>query len=98
MSDRDERNVYAFKEVGNSKYGLNQWNDEYWERLTFFLDETSKRGIIVQLILWDQYDISSSGLWQVHPWNPDNNINMESGTWEKSRISTHPLIKMLRMN
>ena len=83
MSDRDEGNVYAFKKVSDDKYDLEQWNETYWERLTFFLDETSKRGIIVQLTLWDQFDIGSRQ-WEVHPWNPDNNINMESGTW-KSR-------------
>ena len=82
MSDRDEGNCYAFKKGTDNKYNLNQWNDKFWNRLTFFLDETSKRGIIVQLTLWDQYDILSSRRWKVHPWNPDNNINMESGTWK----------------
>jgi hypothetical protein len=83
MSDRDEGNVYAFKKISDDRYDLEQWNEDYWERLTFFLDETSERGIIVQLTLWDQFDIGSRQ-WTVHPWNPDNNINMESGTW-KSR-------------
>ena len=82
MSDRDKGNCFAFKKISDDKYDLNQWNDEFWNRLTFFLDETSKRGIIVQLTLWDQYDILSSNRWKVHPWNPDNNINMDSGTWK----------------
>ena len=64
MSDRDEGDCYAFKMSSNNKYDLNQWNEEYWRRLTFFLDETSKRGIIVQLTLWDQFDIRSSGRWK----------------------------------
>lgn len=82
MSDRDEGNYYAFEKIKNEKYDLNQWNVEYWNSLTFFLEQTSSRGIIVQLTLWDQFDISSAGRWKVHPWNPDNNINMESGTWK----------------
>lgn len=85
MSDRDSGSVYAFEMDKDNKYDLDKWNDEYWRRLTFFLDETSKRGIIVQLTLWDKFDISSSKRWKIHPWNPDNNINMESGTWNGVR-------------
>jgi len=84
MSDRDEGNVYAFKMVDENKYDLNKWNKEYWRRLSYFLDETTKRGIIVQLTLWDKFDLSSSS-WKVHPWNPDNNINMEPGSWNNMR-------------
>lgn len=79
MSDRDEGNFYAFKQVADGSYDLEQWNKEYWERLRFFLEETSKRDIIVQLTLWDQFDIGSRQ-WEQHPWNPDNNVNMESGS------------------
>jgi hypothetical protein len=74
MSDRDDGNVYAFQRVEGGRYDLSQWNDEYWNRLRFFLDETRARGILVQLTLWDQHD-HSGGLWRSHPWNPDNNIN-----------------------
>lgn len=81
MSDRDENNVFAFKKNGDEKYDLNQWNEEYWDRLTFFLDETSKREIIVQLTLWDHFDIGGSR-WNHHPWNPENNVNMAPGTWK----------------
>lgn len=81
MSDRDEGNVYAFKQVDDGLYDLEQWNEEYWNRLTFFLEETSKRDMIVQLTLWDQFDIRPRQ-WVSHPWNPDNNVTMESGTWE----------------
>ena len=81
MSDRDKGNVYAFKKVGNDGYDLNQWNEEYWNRLTFFLDETNKRDIIVQLTLWDHFDIGGGRRWDMHPWNPERNINMQPGTW-----------------
>ncbi len=82
MSDRDEGNVYAFKAIGDRQYDLTQWNDEYWDRLTFFLEETSKRGIIVQLTLWDHFDIGGGSRWNNHPWNPERNVNMEPGTWK----------------
>lgn len=83
MSDRDEGNVYPFKKVKKGQYDLDQVNDEYWTRLSTFLTETSNRNIIVQLTLWDKFDISGDN-WNKHPWNPERNVNMSSGTW-KSR-------------
>ncbi len=80
LSDRDDGNVYAFDEIEDGVYDLGRWNDAYWDRLTFFLDATENRGIIVQLTLWDQFDLSGSA-WENHPWNPQNNVNMESGSW-----------------
>ena len=70
MSDRDEGDVYAFEEVREGVYDLDEWNSEYWNRLRFFLEETSKRDIIVQLTLWDHFD-----LYDRHPWA--SNINIE---------------------
>ncbi|MAL18709.1 MAG: hypothetical protein CL670_00385 [Balneola sp.] len=81
MSDRDENNVFAFAQNEDGLYDLTQWNEEYWNRLEFFLNETEERGIIVQLTLWDQFDISGHR-WNTHPWNPENNSNMEAGSWE----------------
>ncbi|MBN1674055.1 MAG: hypothetical protein JXR37_23595 [Kiritimatiellae bacterium] len=90
MSDRDRvglahglnvDNVFAFKLAEDGKYDLDQWNDEYWERLEFFLIETVKRDIIVQLTLWDIHDLrgeiqkGATGGWDAHPWNPKNNVN-----------------------
>ncbi len=77
MSDRDEGNVFAFKEIEPKLYDLNQWNDEYWERLHFFLEETKTRDIIVQLTVWDQWDLTIQKLWDVHPWNSKCNVNYE---------------------
>jgi hypothetical protein len=74
MSDRDEGNVYAFRRTEQGRYDLRQSNDEYWNRLRFFLEETRARDIIVQLTLWDQHD-HSGGRWRSHPWNPANNLN-----------------------
>ncbi|UOQ84677.1 hypothetical protein [Gracilibacillus salinarum] len=74
MSDRDSGNVYPFKEIKADTYDLDQWNDAYWERLSFFLEETKKREIIPQITLWDQHDLK---LWNTLPWNPKNNINYE---------------------
>jgi hypothetical protein len=71
MSDRDRGNVHAFKQTEDGLYDLNQWNQEYWDRLTFFLEETRKRGIMVQLTLWDQFDHGRRN----DPWHAGNNTN-----------------------
>ncbi|MCW9705267.1 DUF6298 domain-containing protein [Fodinibius salsisoli] len=81
MSDRDDGDAYAFKKLESGKYDLDQWNEEYWDRLEFFLQETSRREIIVQLTLWDHFDMSG-GNWEKHPWNPANNITFEAGVLE----------------
>ena len=70
MSDRDEEDVYAFEEIEEGRYDLDQWNDAYWDRLAFFLQETSERDIIVQLTLWDHFDFHEG-----HPWHPSSNVN-----------------------
>jgi len=83
MSDRNEGDTYAAKRLANGKYDITQWNDEYWDKLKFFLDETQKRDIIAQLTLWDWFDLSGDeayGRFKLHPLNPENNINWESGT------------------
>ncbi len=72
MSDRNEGDVYAFRQTDGGAYDLDQWNAEYWNRLGFFLEETSKRGIIVQLTLWDQFDFHPD-----HPWLNNRNIKAD---------------------
>jgi hypothetical protein len=76
MSDRQDRKfeLYPFKILENGKYDLNQWNDEYWQRFEFFLNETKKRDIIVQIEVWDRFDYTREN-WPPHPYNPKNNIN-----------------------
>lgn len=78
MSDRDADNIFAHIKNQQGKFDLNVWNNEYWKRLDDFLFETSKRGIIVQLTLWDHFDLGSSRF-PIHPLNPKNNLNWEVG-------------------
>ncbi|MDZ7725922.1 MAG: hypothetical protein U5R06_24645 [candidate division KSB1 bacterium] len=87
MSDRSEGNIFAVKQLDNGRYDLEQWNEAYWDQLTFFLDETAKRGIIVHLTLSDWFDLSGDdvyGRFAVHPLNPENNINWEAGAIENA--------------
>ena len=90
MSDRLNKGfeIRAFKRLESGKYDLSQWNDEYWQRFKFFLDETSKRDIIVQIEVWDRFDHSTNP-WLTDPYNPLNNINY---TKEESGLDTlYPL-------
>jgi hypothetical protein len=83
MSDRNEGDIFAAKPLDDGRYDLDRWNDAYWERLRLFLDEAHKREIIVQLTLWDWFDLSGAGVYgrfAVHPLNPENNINWQPGT------------------
>ena len=80
MSDRDEGNVYAFARMGD-QYDLDVWNEEYWRRFESFLRLAAERDVIVQIELWDMWDLVRDR-WSRHPFNPRNNINytaVESG-------------------
>ncbi len=79
MSDRQDRGfeLYPFTKLQNGMYNLEQWNDAYWQRFEFFLDETAKRDIIVQIEVWDRFDYSTNN-WPPHPYNPRNNENYSS--------------------
>ena len=92
MSDRKDRGfeLYPFLKLDNGKYDLQQWNDDYWNRFEFFLSETEKRDIIVQIEVWDRFDYSRNN-WDPHPYNPENNVNYsekESGL--ATKYPKHP--------
>jgi hypothetical protein len=74
MSSRDEGNVHPFQRLDNGTYDLDQWNEEFWRRLNVFLAETARRGIIVQLTLWDQFDRERPD----DPWMARHNLNYEA--------------------
>ncbi|MEQ9379566.1 MAG: hypothetical protein RJP95_01795, partial [Pirellulales bacterium] len=80
MSDRQDKGfvVYPFQQRDDGKYDLKAWNDDYWQRFERLLRETSQREVIVQLEIWDRFDYTDNGganRWQLHPYNPGNNVN-----------------------
>ena len=87
MSDRPDKGfeVYPFKKLSNGKYDLNQWNEEYWSRFENMLRWTAERDIIVQIEVWDRFDYSRDN-WEVHPYNPKNNVNY---SYEESGFAEH---------
>ncbi len=76
MSDRCDRGfeVYPFYKMEDGKYDLSKWNNAYWDRFEFFLKETEKRDVIVQIEVWDRFDYWDK-YWLPHPYNPGNNVN-----------------------
>lgn len=92
MSDRRDRGfeLYPFVLLDDGKYDLNQWNENYWHRFEFFLKETRKRDIIVQIEVWDRFDYSRNN-WPPHPYIPSNNINYsESESGLAPEYPDHP--------
>ena len=96
MSDRKDKGfeIYPFRQLPNGIYDLEEWNPEYWARFERMLHETAEREIIVQIEIWDRFDyVDNRGAnrWQIHPFNPKNNVNYtyaQSGFAE--RYPDHP--------
>ncbi len=85
MSHRNTGNVFAYTQT-DGKFDLDQFNEEYWQRFENFLTMTRDRDIIVQIEVFDPWDIfedhEAQGGWSENPFNPVNNVNytdVESG-------------------
>ena len=87
-----------FCALSGSKYDLSEMTGPFWSRLEMFVSEAGKRDIIVQIELWDRFDIIDGGWksWPVSPFNPKNNINYttaESGLEESyASYIDHPFL------
>ncbi|MFC1632359.1 LamG-like jellyroll fold domain-containing protein [Candidatus Omnitrophota bacterium] len=99
MSDREEGNVYPYRQLPSGLYDLDQWEDEYWERFDTMLRLTNERNIIVQIEVWDRWDFADGhwlGIesWGPHPYRPANNVNYteeETGLAESyPNMNLHP--------
>ena len=85
MSPRDEGNVQPHAQRSDGRYDLDAWSDEYWQRFEHFLDATAARGIIVQIELWDRFDLANEP-WRKSSWNPANNV-----TWTTADTRLEPV-------
>ncbi len=94
MSSRDPGDVWAFYYNDTvALYDLDRWNDAYWDRFGFFLEETFRRDIIVQIELWATFDFYREN-WGVNPFNPKNNLNYSPDRVKlPTTISTHPIYR-----
>jgi hypothetical protein len=58
---------------GGNKFDLNQWDRPYFQRLTEFVAEAGKRGVVVELVLFCPF--YEDAMWQLSPMNACNNVN-----------------------
>jgi hypothetical protein len=57
----------------NGKFDLTRWNEAYFTRLKDFLTQASRRGVVVELVLFCPFYRDS--MWEVNPMNAANNVN-----------------------
>lgn len=58
--------------LGGNKFDLSRWNPDYLLRLTDFVREADRNGVIVEVCLFSSY--YNAG-WPYHPFNRVNNVN-----------------------
>lgn len=84
-----------------AQYDLNTMAGPFWTRIEMFMSEAQKRNIIVQIELWDRFDLidGSWGSWPVSPWNPKNNINYKTQNSglavSYGSFNRHPLLQCI---
>ena len=54
------------------RFDLNAWDEAYFKRLKGFVGAASRRGIVVEVVLFSA--IYDDRLWSIHPFNPANNV------------------------
>lgn len=81
----NDDNLHAFhRDEETGLYDLDRFDEAYWTRFRDFLEMTSKRDIIVQIEIWDRWDVGPDDRadvgqgWSTHPFNPKNNVNYTS--------------------
>jgi len=90
---------FDFCAKSGSRYDLNTMTGPFWTRIEMFISEAKKRDIIVQLEIWDRFDLidGSWGSWPFSPWNPKNNKNYTTASsglaTSYGSFSTHPFLQ-----
>ena len=70
---------------GGNKFDLTQWDPQYFQRLTGFVAEAGRRGIVVEMVLFCPFYEDS--MWQLSPMNSANNVN-EIGRLPRTDVYT----------
>jgi len=90
---------FDFCANSDTKYDLNTMTGPFWTRLEIFIAEAKNRNVIVQIEVWDRFDLidGSWGSWPVSPWNPKNNINYTTASSglaaSYSSFGDHPFLQ-----
>ena len=67
---RSKTSGYA---TGGNKFDLTKWDNAYFKRLRHFVAEASKRGVVVELVLFCPF--YKDDMWMLSPMNAVNNVN-----------------------
>lgn len=62
----------AYKDVGNDKVDLDQWDDMFWQILAQRLSYAHLKGVYVELDLIDSWVLERP---EISPWSKQNNVN-----------------------
>lgn len=91
---------FDFCARAGAQYDLDTMTGPFWTRLEMFVAEAKKRDIVVQIELWDRFDLiggRSWDSWPVSPWNPKNNINYTTASsglaTSYSSFNQHPFLQ-----
>jgi hypothetical protein len=58
---------------GLGKFDLSRWNEPYFRRLSDYLGEAGKHGVVIELVLFCPF--YEDNMWNVSPLNARNNVN-----------------------
>lgn len=77
MSCRDQGDIWPFAQKADGRYDLNEWSEEFWEKIRLAAELSRRHKLVLQVEVWDRFDFAREP-WQDNPFNPKNNINYTS--------------------
>jgi len=70
---------------GGNKFDLKKWDRAYFKRLSDFVAEAGKRGVVVELVLFCPF--YKDDMWKLSPMNAANNVN-SIGKMKRTEVYT----------
>ena len=79
---------------GGNKFDLRKWDRAYFNRLRSFVAEASKRGVVIELVLFCPF--YKDRMWELSPMNAANNVN-GIGKMKRTEVYTLKYPRLLAM-
>lgn len=61
-----------------ARVDLSRFDERFWTRARKAIEYASKKGVVVEVVLYDRCQVDSDSIsprrWSNHPWNPDNSV------------------------
>jgi hypothetical protein len=71
---------------GGNKFDLTKFNQTFFERLVDFVDAAAAHGVVVELGLFGGYEQTHEFIWEVCPFHPSNNVNLQPGSVNRTTV------------